>query len=178
MQDPCKFIQTYTGERAKITGLCEVDVSIPHGHAVLPLTVVHVQGAALIGRNWLSQLKLDCGAIKQIGCPLEDLTQKYSTVFKDELGKVRGLAARIHVKDNTTPHFFKPRTVHFAIKENVEQELQSPQDEGIISPVHFSEWAAPIVPLLKTAQEHRDNLERVLKFLEEAGVGCSPYYIW
>ena len=30
----------------------------------------------------------------------------------------------------------------------------------------------------KTTQEHRDNLERVLKRLEEAGVGCSPYYIW
>ena len=51
LQDSCKYMQTYTGERVKITGLCDVDVhvSTPHGHAMLPLMVVPGQGAALIG---------------------------------------------------------------------------------------------------------------------------------
>jgi hypothetical protein len=39
--------------------------------------------------------------------------------------------------------------VPYAIKENVEQELDRLLDCGIIEPVEFSEWAAPIVPVVK-----------------------------
>ena len=36
------------------------------------------------------------------------------------------------------------------LKKGVEDELERLEKEGIISPVEFSEWAAPIVPVVKT----------------------------
>ena len=43
----------------------------------------------------------------------------------------------------------KARPVPLALKVKVEKELNRLQSEGIISPVEFTEWAAPIVPVVK-----------------------------
>ena len=47
------------------------------------------------------------------------------------------------------PKFYKPRSVPFAMRNFVEKELERLQMQGIIEPVKFSDWAAPIVPVLK-----------------------------
>ena len=41
------------------------------------------------------------------------------------------------------------RSLPYAMRDKVEMELQHLQDQGIISPVKYSKWAAPIVPVLK-----------------------------
>ena len=38
----------------------------------------------------------------------------------------------------------------YALKGKVEQELERLESTGIISPVEFADWAAPIVPVVKT----------------------------
>ena len=43
----------------------------------------------------------------------------------------------------------KARPVQYTITGKIETELKRLQDEGTIEPVQFSEWAAPIVPILK-----------------------------
>ena len=43
----------------------------------------------------------------------------------------------------------KARPVPYALKAKVEKELDRLQSEGIISPVEFIEWAAPIVAVVK-----------------------------
>ena len=40
-------------------------------------------------------------------------------------------------------------TPRLVLKEKVEQELISLQDDGMISPVHFSDWATLIVLVVK-----------------------------
>ena len=45
--------------------------------------------------------------------------------------------------------FLQARTVPYALGEKIEVELERLQKEGIIEPVPFSEWAAPIVPVMK-----------------------------
>ena len=47
------------------------------------------------------------------------------------------------------------RPVPLALKEKVERELEKLQRMGIISPVQFSIWAAPIVPVVKQSGEVR-----------------------
>ena len=48
------------------------------------------------------------------------------------------------------PKFIKARTIPFHYRKMVEIELDKMTEEGIIEPISHSEWAAPIVPVLKT----------------------------
>ena len=45
--------------------------------------------------------------------------------------------------------YYKARTVPFALRQKVECELEQLESQEIIEPVHFSDWAAPIVPVTK-----------------------------
>ena len=50
--------------------------------------------------------------------------------------------------DKAQPRFQKARSVPYSMKAQVEKELDRLEGEGIIEPV-ASDWAAPIVPVLK-----------------------------
>ena len=65
------------------------------------------------------------------------------------MGKLQGIQAKIHVDKNVRPRFEKAKTVPFAIREKVEKELERLQALVVIQPVRFSDWAAPIVPVMK-----------------------------
>ena len=71
-------------------------------------------------------------------------------VFKEGLGKLKGYEAKIHVDPEDTPRFCKARPVPYSLRGKVEEELECLEKEGIIEPVQFAEWAAPVVPVLKS----------------------------
>ena len=85
----------------------------------------------------------------RISEPISNLLQKYQEVFSDEIGTYKGGKVSIHIDLAATPRFCKPRPLPFAMKEKVEDELRKLQDQGVIEPVKYSRWAAPIVPVLK-----------------------------
>ena len=70
-------------------------------------------------------------------------------MFKNELGTVKGTTAKFHVDPKVKPRFFKARSVPSALRPQVEAELDKLETTGIIQTVQFSQWAAPIVPVLK-----------------------------
>ena len=47
------------------------------------------------------------------------------------------------------PKFCKAQPVPYAMKGKIEEELKRLLEEGTIVSVQFSEWAAPIVPIMK-----------------------------
>ena len=47
------------------------------------------------------------------------------------------------------PQLFKPRPVRFALKEKIPEELCRLDKIGVLEEVEFSDWATPIVPVLK-----------------------------
>ena len=47
------------------------------------------------------------------------------------------------------PRFCKPRAVPYALKEKIKKELDRLLKQGVIEKINFSEWAAPIVPVMK-----------------------------
>ena len=71
-------------------------------------------------------------------------------MFSEGIGTLKGVKAKFYVDDTVKPRFCKPRPVTFALRAKVEDELDRMQEAGIIRPVEFSEWAAPIVPVLKS----------------------------
>ena len=53
------------------------------------------------------------------------------------------------LKENAIPQFFKPRPVPFALKEKKAEEIKRLESLGVLEKVDFSDWATPIVPVLK-----------------------------
>ena len=77
--------------------------------------------------------------------------QKHAQLFKEGLRTLQGLAkAKIHVDPTATPIFHKARLVPYALIEKIEQDLERLERAGTIELVHYSEWATPIVPLMKS----------------------------
>ena len=83
------------------------------------------------------------------GTDLDSLLTQYEDLFHTTLGKFSGIKARLRIKENAVPVHVKHRTVPFAIRDKVEAELNKLQSEGVISPVEQSEWATPVVPVIK-----------------------------
>ena len=80
---------------------------------------------------------------------VQSLLQKYSVVFSEEAGKLKGVEAKIAIEPTVSPKFCRACTVAHALKPKVEVELKRLQQTGIIEPIKHSDWAAPIVPVVK-----------------------------
>ena len=80
----------------------------------------------------------------------EIILNKHTDVFREELGLLREATAKINIQSGVTPKFYKARTLSYFLREKVDKEIHGLQDQGIILPVTFSDWAAPIMPVLKT----------------------------
>uniref|UniRef100_A0A3B3TFN7 Gypsy retrotransposon integrase-like protein 1 n=1 Tax=Paramormyrops kingsleyae TaxID=1676925 RepID=A0A3B3TFN7_9TELE len=150
-------LKTYTGQAIPVKGQFTVRVTYGDQSADLPLVVVQGNGPSLCGRNWLKKIKLDWKTIKRVSqnakmpAPkaLSEVLERYSHVFQDELGTLKDIRAVISVKPNAIPKFHKARPLPFAMKARVERELERLEKENIISPIKHSEWAAPVVPVVK-----------------------------
>ena len=146
-------LRTYMGEVLPLVGKVTVSVAYKSQVVSLPLLIVKGEGAALFGRNWLEHIRLDWSAIHSLSSNsdgLHNLLQKHQQLFRDELGTLQGVEAVIHVPPHAQPRFYKARPIPYAMKDKVEDELQRLQAAGVISPVEFSDWAAPIVPVVKS----------------------------
>ena len=152
-------LQTYTGKRINVLGSFSTAVSYKGQEENLPLFVVEGHGPSLIGRNWLSHIKLDWKQINLLhsgSTKLQTLLQKHSNVFKSELGTIQGTTVDLPVLPDAKPKFLKARTVPYILREKIETELDRLLAQGVIQPVKFAKWAAPIVPVVK-----RDGTVRI-----------------
>ena len=155
--------RTFTGEIVPALGETKVYVAYDNQVAELPLFVLAGNNPCLLGRNWLQTIRLNWPAILKLTAspmskPNEGLGQlldQYSEVFDNSLGTMKGAKAHIYLKDDVEPKFCKPLPVPYALKDRIEQELDRLVQEGILEPVEVSEWAAPIVPILKNDQSIR-----------------------
>ena len=150
-------LRTYTGERIPVLGAVMVPVEYEGKKKNLNALIIAGNGPNLLGRDWLEQIRFDWSTIfhmhmaSEINPPsaLQSVLAKYPDVFMEGLGTLKGVKAKIYVDQGAEPKYIKARSVPYALKTNVELELERLEREGIISPVEFSEWAAPIVPVAK-----------------------------
>jgi len=147
-------LRTYSGHTIVPTGRAKFTVSqntSPDTKYQLSLLVVPGRGPNLLGRDWLQVMKLDWSFLHKVETlPKPDFASQFPELFKDELGTLKGVKVRLTSDSSVSPRFFRPRTVPYAYRERVEAELQRLEKEGVIRPVQFSDWAAPIVPVLKS----------------------------
>ena len=144
-------LKTYTGECIPILGTINVHVQYNAQEEGLSLLVVDGGGPNLIGREWLGKLKLNLAIIHSLApqTTLNEVLDRHFPVFSEGLSCLKGVKVQLRVDDKAVPRFFKPRPDPFLLRKKVETELERLVTMGIISPIEFSKWAAPIVPVLK-----------------------------
>ena len=116
----------------------------------LPLVVVEGAGPSLFGQDWLQKIRLDWRAICVVQCRcLVDILEENEEVFWPGLGTLKGYQVKISVDPDARPQFCRARTVAYAMRSAVEEELNHLEKEDVITPVQFSDWVPPIVPVMK-----------------------------
>ena len=110
---------TYTGESIPVAGATEVQVKHNGQVVTLPLIVTRGRGPCLLGRDWLTTLKLDWTEIFSVHThhSLQDVLETYKEVFEEGLGTVRGVSASIHVDKDATPQFYRARPLPYTLRE-------------------------------------------------------------
>ena len=143
-------LQTYLGEAIPVIGSLVAHVEYQGQQADLPLMVIKGKGPTLLGRTWLKQIRLDWRTICYAAQPgLSMVLDQYKEVFEDELGTFQDYEARLEIDPQAQPRFSKARSVPYAMKKGIEEELDRLVEEGTLQPVDYSDWAAPIVAVLK-----------------------------
>ena len=152
-------LKTYTGEPMNVVGESTFGVSYAdQGSKSLTLVVVSGSGPPLLGRNWLQHFVLEWSKNKSIllaNDALRQLLQDYTDVFQDNLGTITPFKAQLAVSPSAVPRFHRPRSVPYALRPLVELELDRLVRTGVLKPVNYSNWAAPIVTVPKRDGEVR-----------------------
>lgn len=119
------------------------------------LVVMKKNGPSLLGRHWLEKIQLNWKRIainhvsRNTEKELGDLLSKCGDIFGEELGRMEHFKAKLSVKADATPKFYKPQPVPLALREAVGQELDRLESRGILQKIPYSEWAAPNVVVPK-----------------------------
>jgi hypothetical protein len=80
---------------------------------------------------------------------LHKLLFKYKELFRNGIGCLTQKKTTLSIQPESTPKFIKARPIPFAMRPKVEKELEKLERDGIISKIEMSDWAFPIVPVLK-----------------------------
>ena len=80
---------------------------------------------------------------------IDDVINKYASVFDGTMGSINTERVHIKMKENAHPVFMRVKPVPYAIASNVEDNLDKMERDGIISKVDSSECATPIVVVPK-----------------------------
>ena len=142
-------LRTYTGQQIPVKGRAFVHVSHQGQTKTLSILVVSGKGPSLLGRDWIRDLNIGSEIIVNHVDTFQTELEQFPNLFKKELGTVNAFPATLHVEEGSRPRFYKARTVPYALRSKVDAELNRLKEAGIIEPVKYSDWAAPIVPVLK-----------------------------
>lgn len=86
---------------------------------------------------------------------LQDLLTEFSDVFNDDLGHCTKVKVHLQLKPSVQPTFCRARPLPLAMQKPVEEEIDRLVSCGVLEPIDFSEWAAPIVPVRKPSGKLR-----------------------
>lgn len=144
-------LRGYANEKIKPIGVFQATIVIGTSQTKANILVIRNGSRPLIGRDVLKALQVNVLQINNIMTnKINEVLSMYKDIFSEELGHYTYTKVNLKLKnDQIKPKFLKARTVPLAFREQMDQELDRLVEKGVISPINFSEWATPLVPVIK-----------------------------
>ncbi|XP_063371511.1 uncharacterized protein K02A2.6-like [Cydia amplana] len=147
----------YTDIKVKPVGKIIPNVQCNGISKELDLYVIENGKTSLLGRRWIrafniiDRSKLVCKQIVNVNKLFDEteFSSRYCEVFASGLGRFTGGTVGFHLRPDARPVFLRARPLAYALREPVERALEQMVRDGIITPVATSDWATPIVPVVK-----------------------------
>lgn len=165
-----KNLVVIDGKKLKVLGKVEVSVQLGESYGKLSLVILRCENdfVPLMGRTWLDifyagwrdvfvRPTTTTDYIKAINDDdkVTDLKSKFPKVFDGDLSNpIIGYKGDLVLKDNT-PIFRKAYEVPLRLRQKVLEHLDGLEKDGIITPIDASEWASPVVVVIKKNQDIR-----------------------
>jgi len=156
IQKTAEVLTTYTKARIDVVGKVWVTVEYEgRTYTEMPVLIVRGEGDTLLGRNWLSVIRLNWPRINPVRAvnasrDVDELLDKHKALFDEGVGELKGVKATLHLQEGFQPVFKRPRSVPYATSVAIERELDRLVEQGIATHVTHSEWATPVVPVVKS----------------------------
>ncbi|XP_031332739.1 uncharacterized protein K02A2.6-like [Photinus pyralis] len=165
-------LKSYTDNDLNVLGKLQVTVTLEEESNELPLYVISGNKTPLFGREWIRGFSADtlskmfhtvnavqvsntAQSVTGTESVLKKLLGKYSVLFDKQIGEMKGEPVSINLKANANIPFFRARPVPFAIKKLVEDEIDNLVREGVLEKIDYSDYATPIVPVVKSGNKIR-----------------------
>lgn len=160
-----KVARSVTGEKIHFEGEVIINVSLKRKTKKLKVFVLR-NTTNLFGTDWIQEFELwdspmsdFCQKVENLTAEADklkkDLKKSFPSVCSEKLGCCTKIKARFELLDEAKPIFKKPRSVPFASRKKIEEELERLVNTGILTPINYSEWAAPTVYIRKKSKEIR-----------------------
>ncbi|XP_018342708.1 PREDICTED: uncharacterized protein LOC108748832 [Trachymyrmex septentrionalis] len=165
---PAKLqLVTYCNTPIQVNGYATVSVKFENEMYTLNLYLTSIKRTPLMGREWIrmfltrqnasnlftqntvSQIRDEIVVNIDKDVFIKNLFTKYSNLTNKKLGKVTGMKGSLTLKPNAKKVFLKARPMPFKLIPRVDKEIENLINEGILVKVETSEFATPVVPVLK-----------------------------
>lgn len=117
---------------------------------MLKLYIIKEEGPPIIGRDWLEEFNIFSSQLNINSITCDMVMDKFPNVFKRELECYKHKYFELYLKEDAIPTCCKPWVIPFASKKRVSNEIERLIKEDILVPVETSDWATPVVPVVKS----------------------------
>uniref|UniRef100_A0A1Q3EU21 RNA-directed DNA polymerase n=1 Tax=Culex tarsalis TaxID=7177 RepID=A0A1Q3EU21_CULTA len=155
LASPSVRARTASGTGLSLDGefRCDITIAGSTRNELIRVTEKPLQllGSDLVDSFGLASIPMDsyCCNVSSFPDPSPALKLAFPKVFSEELGLCTKTKVKLELKENCRPTFCPKRPVAYAMVEAVDRELDRLQQLNIITPIDYSEWAAPIVVVRK-----------------------------
>ncbi|UYV63777.1 K02A2.6-like [Cordylochernes scorpioides] len=145
-------LKSYSNTKIDVIGKREVFVA--EANKTLPLIITEANRPVLLGTTWIKCLPAkflkfsDINLVHETTC--STLVNKFAEVFgTSNVGVIKDHNAHLILRKDANPRFFRARNVPYVMRNAIEKELGNLEAQGVITKIERSDWATPIVPIMK-----------------------------
>ena len=146
-------------------GVANVEVEYKKKRGNLSIYVVDEEYAPLLGRTWIRCLDISLQEIDkdrqnskspnvevnqvESDAIVTQILSKYAEMFEKKVGVIPNEKGNTELRPNVKPVFIGARTVPYALRPLVEKELESLEEQKVLTRVDSSDWGSPLVVIPK-----------------------------